>query len=347
MASASRLISIACILSISFLTSCSKPAEDKITSKASNGCGEISIADMNWSSATLLAHIDQFILTQAFGCKAELIPGDTMPTSTSMAEKGQPDIAPEMWINTSKETLSKAVAEKKLIQAGQVLKDGGQEGFWIPQYLLEQYPEMQTIEGVIKHAKLFVHPEEKDKSAFYGCPAGWGCQISSSQLFKALKLKEAGFGWVDPGSGAGLAGSIAKANERKQPWLGYYWAPTPVLGKYKMHMVKFGTGFIEEEFTRCTTQPECKDPKVTMYPAAPVYSYTTAKFKQQSPKAFAYIAKRSIANQELNEVLAWMEDNQADGSTAVVHFMKNYRHVWQNWLNPEALAKLDKVILSL
>lgn len=332
------------IVSTCLLVACSKATNQQTSS---GECGSISIADMNWNSATLLAHIDRFILTQAFGCQAELTPGDTMPTSTSMAEKSQPDIAPEMWINTSKEILSKAVAENKLLQAVKVFKDGGQEGFWIPQYLLEQYPEMQTIEGVIKHAKLFVHPEEKDKSAFYGCPAGWGCQISSSQLFKALKLKDAGFDLIDPGSGAGLAGSIAKANERKQPWLGYYWAPTPVLGKYAMYMVKFGTGYVKEEFSRCTTNPECKNPKVTMYPSAPVYSYTTTKFKQQHPKAFAYISKRSIDNRELNKVLAWMESNQADGSTAVVHFMKYYRHVWHNWLEDDEKQKLDKIVSEL
>ncbi len=31
---------------------------------------------------------------------------------------------------------------------------------------------------------------------------------------------------VDSGSGAGLAGSIAKVYERQQPWFGFYWAAT-------------------------------------------------------------------------------------------------------------------------
>lgn len=328
------------------LTACSKSTEPSNTS-ASTQCNKLSIADMNWSSATLMAHIDQFILQQAFGCSVELVTGDTMPTSTSMAEKAEPDIAPEMWINTSKKILNQAVADKKLVQAGKMLKEGGQEGFWIPQYLLDEYPEMATIEGVIKHAKLFTHPEEKDRSAFYGCPAGWGCQISTNQLFKALNLAQAGFKFVDPGSGAALAGSIAKAYERKQPWFGYYWAPTPVLGKYKMHMVKFGTGYDAKEFARCTTKPNCPDPKVSMYPSAPVYSYTTTKFKQQQPKAFAYIARRSISIADLNSILAWMEDNQADGSTAAVYFLKQYPQIWQSWLNKEGQEKITQAISKL
>ena len=41
-------------------------------------------------------------------------------------------------------------------------------------------------------------------------------------------------GWVliDPGSAAGLDGSIAKAAESGDAWLGYYWNPTSIVGKY-------------------------------------------------------------------------------------------------------------------
>ena len=38
-------------------------------------CGTITIADMNWNSASLIANIDQFILKNGYGCDAELIPG--------------------------------------------------------------------------------------------------------------------------------------------------------------------------------------------------------------------------------------------------------------------------------
>ena len=76
-------------------------------------CGEITIADMNWNSASLMAHIDQFILNEGYQCDAELIPGDSVPTGTSMIEKGQPDVAPELWTNGIKEALDKGIADKR------------------------------------------------------------------------------------------------------------------------------------------------------------------------------------------------------------------------------------------
>jgi len=100
-------------------------------------CGDVQIADMNWASATFIANVDRFILEHAFGCNSEVVPGDTVPTSTSMIEKQQPDIAPELWTNSFKEGLENAVAEGKLAVAGKVFSDGGEEGFWVPKYMVE------------------------------------------------------------------------------------------------------------------------------------------------------------------------------------------------------------------
>ena len=42
------------------------------------------------------------------------------------------------------------------------------------------------------------------------------------------------------GSGDTLAASLASAYEKKEPWFGYYWAPTALLGKYDMVPVELG-----------------------------------------------------------------------------------------------------------
>lgn len=314
---------------------------------AGEACGRVTIADMNWSSATLIANVDRFILEKGFGCDAELVPGDTMPTGTSMVEKGEPDIAPELWSNSMKEALDKGVAEKRLRVAGKSLSDGGEEGFWVPRYLVDQKPELATIEGVKKNAGLFKHPEDPDKSAFYGCPAGWNCQISSGNLFRAMKLGDAGFDLIDPGSGAGLSGAIAKAYERQQPWFGYYWAPTAVLGKYEMVKVDFGSGIDKQHFTDCITQAECENPHATMYPPSLVQTVTTYQFADKAPAAFAYLGKRAFRNAQMNKLLAWMEENQADGNIAMEYFLKNHESTWTAWLDPDVAAKVKAALNEL
>ncbi|MFV0575440.1 MAG: glycine betaine ABC transporter substrate-binding protein [Vibrio sp.] len=295
-------------------------------------CGDVSIADMNWSSASFMAHVDKFILENGFHCNVDLVPGDTIPTTTSMVEKGQPDIAPELWSNSAKELLENGVKEKRLRFAVQSLSDGGEEGFWVPKYMVDEKPELATIEGVIANADLFQHPEDDSKHAFYTCPAGWTCQLSAGHIFDALNLSKAGFEKVDPGSGAALAASIAKAYDRKQPWFGYYWAPTAVLGRYPMVKVEFGQGTDEKHYQECITQVECVNPKPIMWPRSKVDTVVTESFATSSLNAMNYISHRAYTNQQMNEILAWMEDNQADGEMAMEHFMKEHQEIWSTWL---------------
>lgn len=47
-----------------------------IASNASAACGTVSVANMNWQSGELLAHVDKFILEHGFGCQVEFVPDD-------------------------------------------------------------------------------------------------------------------------------------------------------------------------------------------------------------------------------------------------------------------------------
>jgi len=332
------------LLSSSLLLSC---ASFFAMPAAAEDCGTVTIADMSWSSATLIANVDRFILEHGFGCDAELVPGDTQATGASMIEKGQPDLAPEFWSNAMREALNKGVEEGRIRYAGTTLTDGGEEAFWVPAYMVEKDPSLATLAGIKANAKLFKHPEDPSKSAFMGCPAGWNCQISTKNLFDAMNLKAEGFELLDPGSGAGLSGSIAKAYERGEGWFGYYWAPTSVLGKYKMVKVDLGSGVDAEHFKNCTTQEDCLDPKVTMYPPSVVESVVTESFAKRAPEVMAYLAKREFKNAQMNVLLAWMEDQQADGEYAVEHFLTNYESTWTQWVDAPTATKIKKALADL
>jgi glycine betaine/proline transport system substrate-binding protein len=317
------------------------------TLQAAPACGKVTIADMNWSSASLIANVDRFVLEHGYGCDAQLVPGDTMPTGTSMMEKGEPDIAPELWSNAMKDALDKGVAEKRLRIAGKSLSDGGEEGLWVPQYMVDKDPSIATIAGVIANTKAFEHPEDPDRSALYGCPAGWNCQISVGNLFKALQLDDAGFDLIDPGSGAGLSGALAKAYERKEAWFGYYWAPTAIMGKYKMVKVDFGTGVDLVHYQDCISQDDCENPQVTMIPPSPVQTVTTETFASRVPLAYDYLTRRSFTNAQMNELLKWMEDNQADGNIAMEHFLTEYQNIWTPWVSETVATKVNQALADL
>jgi len=307
----------------------------------SEGCGSVQIAEMNWPSASLIANIDRFILEHAFGCEAELVGGDTVPTSTSMIEKQQPDIAPELWSNSFQAQLDAAVAANQLSVAGEVFI--GEEGLWVPKYMVDKDPSLATISGIKAKAAMFPSPENDSVGAYWGCPAGWGCQLVNQNLFRALGMEAAGFELVDPGTGAGLDASLSRAYNREDAWFGYYWAPTAFLGQFDVVKVDLEAPVDADYWKSCIVKADCLDPKPNSFPSSPVYTYTTAAFAAKAPEANEYL-NRKYENATLNQMLAWMSENQADGAYAAEYFFENYPDVWKAWLTPESVAKVEAAL---
>lgn len=330
------------------LAACGSSNESKTTSTAADqpgtaqthACGKVSIANMNWQSAEVLANIDKLILEKGFGCEVELVTGDTTPTTSSMTEKGKPDIAPELWLSAVKEPIEKAVKEGRLHMLSESLKDGGIEGFWIPKYFANKHPEIKTIDDALAHPELFTTPANPTRGVIYGCPSGWKCQTTTKQAFKAWDAQKKGFVLKDPGSAAGLDGSITKAYQRKQPWLGYYWAPTSILGKYEMVKLDAGVPFDAAEWDRCNINDQCPDPKKTDWEKSKVVTIVTDRFYKQGGQAVEYLRQRSWGNDTVNQLLAWMSDNQANGEDGAKYFLKNNPDVWTQWVTPQVAEKI-------
>lgn len=312
-------------------------------SASAEECGDVTIANMNWASAEVIAEIDKMILSEGYGCNAELIAGDTMPTFTSMNEKGEPDLAPELWVNAVRTPLDAAVAEGSLIIAAEILSDGGDEGWWIPKYLADANPDIKTPADALEHPELFPAPEDDSLGAVHNCPSGWGCQINTGNLFKAYGAEEKGFELVDTGSAAGLDGSIANAYEHEEGWLGYYWGPTALLGRYDMVKLDMGE-HDKEEWDSCTTVLDCEDPKINGWPKAEVFSVVTKAFSEKAGVAIDYVSKRSWDNDTVNTLLAWMSENQATGEEAAIYFLENNEDVWSNWVEADVAEKIKAAL---
>lgn len=304
-------------------------------------CGKLSIGEMNWNSARVVSNIEKFILQVGYGCEVEIIQTSTVPAITSQIEKGTPEILSELWVNSVREPYEKGVKEGRIVKAGNVLSDGGLEAWWIPKYFADKHPDIKTIEDIKKNWKLFEDPEQPGKGRFYNCPAGWGCRIVNDNLFKAYGLGDK-FVNFDPGSADGLKGSIAKAYQQKAPWLGYYWAPTAILGRYPMVQVKLNP--YDAKGHACNAKKDCDKPYAGSYPPPQVLSTTTKEFKEKNPEVFTFISKISISNDTMNSVLAWGEKNQGKGAEMAGYFMKKHKDLWSKWLPADVAKKVEAAL---
>ena len=286
-----------------------------------------------------MANVDKIILEEGYGCDVELIPGATMTTFTSMNEKAEPDVAPELWINAVRDPLAKAREEGRLHSVVEGPITGLGEGWWVDPKFAADHPELDTVEKVLARPDLFPYAEDAALGAFMGCPAGWGCQLSNANLFRAFDMESMGWTLVDPGSAAGLDGSIAKAVNRGEYWFGYYWSPTAVIGKYNLQPLKWETPWAgSENWDGCIVKPEqeCADPQPSAYTESEVHTVVTDQMLNQGGVVLDYLQTRVFPGEVMNAMLVYMTENQATGEAAAYEFLATQEDVWRPWVSDEA-----------
>jgi glycine betaine/proline transport system substrate-binding protein len=306
-----------------------------MASPAHAACGEVSIAEMNWASAAVVVSVSKFLMEQGYGCDVTVVPSDTTPAVTSLAENGEPDIVPEMWVNSAGDAYKKLKETGKIVELANVLDPGGVEGWWLPTYLVEEHPELKTIEGVMANPDLV-------GGMFNDCPDGWGCRITSDNLIRALDLESKGFEIFYHGSGETLATSMASAYQDRKPWFGYYWGPTVPLGKYDMTSIDLGP-FNEEAYLN-NQNKDTPNPGVTSFAAAPVLTVVTKDFNTTHPEIAALMSKVTFKTDAMSKLLAWKDENNASSEETAVYFLTENKDVWADWLSDDAKAKLSKIL---
>src|SRR6056297_2989992 len=167
-------------------------------------CGEVSITEMNWASNTVVTNVATFIMEQGYGCDVTVVPSDTVPAVTSVAENNEPDIVTELWLNSAGDAYRRLEEQGRIQRVAEVLDPGGVEGWWIPTYLAEEHPELATLEGILENPALV-------GGMFNNCPDGWGCRIVSDNLVRALDMEAAGIDVFNHGSGETLSTSMGAA----------------------------------------------------------------------------------------------------------------------------------------
>jgi len=302
---------------------------------AQGSCGEVSITEMNWASASVVTNVATFIMEQGYGCDVSVVPSDTTPAVTSLAENNEPDIVTELWLNSTGEVYTRLEEEGRVLRLGAVLEPGGVEGWWVPSYLVDAHPELATIEGVLANPDLV-------GGMFHNCPEGWGCRIANDNLIPAFGVEEAGFEVFNHGSGETLATSMASAYENEEPWFGYYWAPTALLGTYDM--VRIDLGDYNEEAHLANQNPDNPNPQPSDFPAAPVLTTVTTDFAEREPEVAEFLSNMTFEVDTMSQIVAWIDENNASSEEGAVYFLTNFPDAWSGWLNDEARENLSALL---
>ena len=297
-------------------------------------CGAVTVAEMNWSSATFLGHLDKYILETAFGCDVTMVSGATVGIATSLAEKSEPDIASEIWASTIQEIVDESLERGVAVIANpEPITGGASENWYVLPKTLEAHPELKTVQDVIDNPEIF-------GGKIYICPVGWGCHTTTRNIMEAYGAEEKGWELIEPGSGIGLDASIAKAGVSDEHWFGFYWEPAGMVAKFDMQPVPTGTGFAgDDHWANCITNEECDTPKITEFSKPTLYSLASSRISQNSA-IMQYLQARAIDINLFNSLIIKMDEQQETAEESVETFLKSYPEVWTGWFNENTVKTI-------
>jgi glycine betaine/proline transport system substrate-binding protein len=324
------------IISLLTLTACAGgDQKEQGQGEAPPKMEKVVFADAGWDSIQFHNAVAQLIVEKGYGYKTEVISGST-PATLQGLKKGDIDVYMEVWTDN-------IIDEYNEMLAGDVVElsvnfDDNSQGLYVPTYVIKgdkergiepMAPDLKSVQDLPKYKDLFADPEVKGKGRIYGSPAGWKVDETLSVKMKTYNLEET-FNYFRPGSDTALATSIKSAYEKGEPWVGYYWDPTWITGKYDLTLLE------EPEYTK----ERWENGFASAFPANRVTIAVHKDLNEQAPEIAAFLSNYKTSSALTAEALAYMQDNEATAIDTAKWFLNNNQDVWSSWVPEDIAAKV-------
>jgi len=290
------------------------------------GAGTVSIARMSWPSAALLAEIHARLLTTEFGCEVRVVQGDMAATISSMGSTGQPQVAPEMWINRIADLWNGAMEGQQLRSVAPTYVEAQFEGWYMPSSLANQFTATPQAADL---ATTLPQVQEGGRMRFISCPVDWACSVINRNLVAAHGL-EGVVELVEPANRLEMDRLIAEALNRREPFLFYYWQPNAILAQ--LDFVAIDMGAYDEAAAQCLANRVCVDPKPSAFPSDSVVIAVAERVFTDAPMVAGYFQRASLPLAEMDRLLAQLNEPEASVESVADRFVTERNDLWQSWV---------------
>jgi glycine betaine/proline transport system substrate-binding protein len=300
----------------------------------------IKFNDRSWDSIQVHNRIAGFIIKHGYGFDVEYLPGETVPLLTAL-QRGDTDIDMESWTENSQELYDKGIREGTMLDLGPNYPDSWQ-GWLVPTFVIKgdkkrgikpMAPGLKSVFDLPKYWEVFKDPENPKKGRFFNSIPGWKVTEINTTKLKGYGLDKYYTDFI-PGSDAALAGSMAAAVKRGRPWVGYYWAPTWILGKLDM------TALEEPPFDKKTWDTT----KACAFQSVQVNILVNATLPKRAPEVVEMLKKYETTTALNNEILAFMQDTKGKAEDGALWFLKNKESLWTQWVPADVAEKVKKAL---
>ena len=323
----SRLVALATVVGLGLAGCGGGNIEDTTSSAGGEDCGDLRIAINPWTGYVANAHVIGQVAEKELGCNVSYPEVKEEVGWQGMAD-GSIDTIVENWGHA--DLVKKYIDEQGTVQDAGLTGGQGLIGWFVPQWMAEEYPDITNWENLNKYADMFKTSESGDKGQLLDGDPSY--VTNDEALVKNLDLD---YQVVVGGSEAALLTSFRSAEENRTPLLAYFYTPqwyaevdgqsTPgVKDPVQIAHVKL------PEYTEgCDADPAKVD---CDYPPYELNKLISTKFADSGSPAVDLVKNFEWTNDDQNLVASWIGQDGMSPDDAAAKWIENNPDKVDAWL---------------
>ena len=315
-----------------FVAACGEEKDDEPAGGGGSGgasaekdCGKVVLNEQAWAGSTANTYIAKAVLEEDLGCEVEITKITEIPVFQAMAD-GKVDVVLEDWQHV-------AEYKKYVDQQGSVVNAGplgveGHIGWFIPQYLMDEYPEFKTWKGLKGKEDLFKTPESGDQGMFLGGDPSY--VQKDKELIEALDLN---LKHVTAGAEPAQVARWSQLYKQKKPVLFYWYTPQYLNKQYDLAEVKLPP--------RTEANKDCQDDAKAggdpeqykcEYDVTIIQKLFSKEFAESGSPAVDVLKKMKLTNDDQELVAKAIAGDKVDPEKAGQDWVEDNRDKVDAWL---------------
>ncbi len=285
-------------------------------------CGNVVLNENSWVGSTADTYVLKYVLEKNLGCKVKVTNiTEGQPGFQAMAD-GKIDVVMEDWQNLP--SFPQYTKTKKVVNLGSI-GITGVIGWYIPRYLLKQYPQFKTWKGLKGKESVFKSPESGSQGMFLGGDPSYVQKDRALIKGLGLNLKH-----VVAGAEPAQVARWTQLYKQRKPVLFYWYDPQYLNATYDLVRIE-----LPKRFPACQDdEKKGGDPKkyACEYPSYVLDKVVSGKFATSGSPAVKVVKKFKWTSADQNFVANLISGKKIAKDKAAGVWVKAHAKEVNAWL---------------
>ncbi|TWC23119.1 MULTISPECIES: glycine betaine ABC transporter substrate-binding protein [unclassified Pseudomonas] len=310
--------------------------------------------DGGWENIQIDNHIAMYILKHGYGMKVESVSLDIAQMQNAM-ETGAIDINMEVFTSLMPQWVQDQTAKKAILDFGPTYERLTQ-AFYVPTYMIKgdagrgikpMTPDLKSVADLPRYAEVFRQASGSGKPTWLNCISSWACREINLIKMATYGIDKT-FTPVELKSESALNAAIISAYEKGQPFMTYYWDPSPLMGE--LALTRLEEPAYSEACWEAIKQSLAQfkegvgSRQACAYADIPLNKYTSAKFAEEHPGVLPFLKSMFVGTDTIRTLATRMVSNKETPEQTARYYLRNHTADWKGWVPEDVFKKVSETL---